>query len=130
MSIGIAVLCDLTRRAVAMFPGADVEIVEAHHNRKLDAPSGTALMLADAVIEERPGARLVYGRAGQAKREPDEIGIHAIRMGNVVGDHTVYISTDTEILSLSHRAQSRSVLRTGQSFVQNILPDANRAFTT
>lgn len=113
MSLGVAVLCDLTRRAVRMFPEADIEIVEAHHNRKLDAPSGTALMLADAVIAERPASRLVYGRAGQAKREKDEVGIHALRMGNVVGEHTVYISTDTQILTLAHRAESRSVFADG-----------------
>lgn len=113
MSLGVAVLCDLTRRAVRMFPEADIEIVEAHHNRKLDAPSGTALMLADSVLAERSASRLVYGRAGQAKREKDEIGIHAIRMGNVVGEHTVYVSTDTQILTLSHSAQSRSVFAEG-----------------
>ena len=113
MSIGVAVLCDLTRRAVAMFPGADVEIVEMHHNRKLDAPSGTALMLADAVKEERPSAKIVCGREGQSKRTPDEIGVHSLRMGNVVGEHTVYISTDTEVLSLTHRAETRAVFADG-----------------
>ena len=113
MSLGVAVLCDLTRRAVRMFPDADIEITEAHHNRKLDAPSGTALMLADSVISERPESHLVYGRAGQAKREKNEIGIHALRMGSVVGEHTVYIATDTQILTLSHSAQSRSVFAEG-----------------
>jgi len=113
MSLGVAVLCDLTRRAVAMFPGADIEIVEAHHNRKLDAPSGTALMLRDAVAEERPNIKTVCGREGQSKRTPDEVGIHSLRMGNVVGEHTVYISTDTEILTLSHKAETRAVFADG-----------------
>lgn len=70
-------------------------------------------MLADSVISERPESHLVYGRAGQAKREKNEIGIHALRMGSVVGEHTVYIATDTQILTLSHSAQSRSVFAEG-----------------
>lgn len=113
MSLGIAVLRDLVRRATALFPDADIEIVEAHHNRKLDAPSGTALLLADSVLAERPDAKTVCGREGQAKREKNEIGMHSLRMGNVVGDHTVYISTDTETITLSHHAASRSVFADG-----------------
>ena len=113
MSLGVAVLRDLVRRAVAAFPDADVEIVEAHHNRKVDAPSGTALLLADSVRTERPEARLVCGREGQAKREKDEIGMHSLRMGNVVGEHTVYISTDTETITLSHHAATRAVFADG-----------------
>ena len=113
MSLGVAVLRDLVRRAVAAFPDADVEIVEAHHNRKVDAPSGTAFILADSVIAERPDAQSVCGREGQAKREKNEIGMHSLRMGNVVGEHSVYISTDTETITLSHHAASRSVFADG-----------------
>ena len=113
MSLGVAVLRDLVRRAAAAFPDADIEIVETHHNRKVDAPSGTALLLADSVRAERPNARLVCGREGQAKREKDEIGMHSLRMGNVVGEHTVYISTDTETISLSHHAATRAVFADG-----------------
>ena len=113
MSLGVAVLRDLIRRAVAAFPDADVEIVETHHNRKVDAPSGTALLLADSVKTERANARLVCGREGQAKREKDEIGMHSLRMGNVVGEHTVYISTDTETIALSHHAATRAVFADG-----------------
>lgn len=113
MSLGIAVLRDLVRRATALFPDADIEIVEAHHNRKLDAPSGTALLLADSVLAERPDAKTVCGREGQAKREKNEIGMHSLRMGNVVGEHAVYISTDTETITLAHHAASRSVFADG-----------------
>ena len=113
MSLGVAVLRDLVRRAVAMFPDADVEIVETHHNRKLDAPSGTALQLFDSVKAERPDARLVCGREGQSKREKDEIGMHSLRMGNVVGEHTVYIATDNETIALTHTAASRAVFADG-----------------
>ena len=113
MSIGIATLCDLARRAVAAFPDADVEIVECHHNRKLDAPSGTALMLAREIAAERENSAFVYGRVGQAKREKNEIGIHALRMGNIIGEHSVIISTDTQRITLKHEAMDRKLFAEG-----------------
>lgn len=113
MSLGIAVLSDLVKRAVSMFPTADVEIVEMHHNRKLDVPSGTALMLADAVKSQRPEAVFNIGRPEGGRRDPNEIGIHSLRMGNEVGTHTVYINTGNEVLILTHQAQSRAVFADG-----------------
>ena len=99
MSIGVALLARLVKQAAAVFGGADVEIIEAHHNRKADAPSGTALMLADAVKSQRPESQYVFGRSGQHKRQPNEIGIHAIRMGNVVGEHEVIFGTDSQTIT-------------------------------
>lgn len=113
MSLGIATLCDLVRRAALLFPDADIEIVEAHHNRKLDAPSGTALMIADIVKEVRPRAQYVFGRHGMAKRAPEEIGIHSLRCGNEPGMHEVIISTDSQCLTLKHNAESRAVFAEG-----------------
>ena len=113
LSLGVAVLVDLARKAVAMFPDADVEIVEAHHNRKVDAPSGTAKMIADAIGEVRPEAEFVYGRNGMKKREKNEIGIHALRMGNEPGMHEIYVSTDSQTLTLRHQAESRQVFADG-----------------
>ncbi|MBE6586932.1 MAG: 4-hydroxy-tetrahydrodipicolinate reductase [Ruminococcaceae bacterium] len=113
MSLGIATLCDFARRAAALFPDADIEIVEAHHNRKLDAPSGTALMIADTIKEVRPEAQYVFGRHGMAKRAPEEIGIHSLRCGNEPGMHEVIISTDYQCLSLKHNAESRAVFAEG-----------------
>ena len=113
MSLGVAALCTLARRAAELFPGADIEIVECHHSRKLDAPSGTALMLAREIAEARQGTKFVYGRVGQAKREPGEIGIHALRMGNIVGEHSVIISTDTQRLTLKHEAMDRKLFAEG-----------------
>ena len=113
MSIGIATLCELARKAVAAFPDADVEIVECHHNRKLDAPSGTALMVAREIAAERENCSFVYGRVGQAKREKSEIGIHALRMGNIIGEHTVIISTDTQRITLKHEAMDRKLFAEG-----------------
>ena len=92
---------------------SDVEIVEAHHNRKADAPSGTALMLADAVKSQRPDAEYVYGRSGQHKRQPNEIGIHSLRMGNVVGEHEVIFATDNQTITLKHQAHDRALFAEG-----------------
>ncbi len=113
MSLGIAVLCRLAKQAAAFFPDADIEIVEVHHNRKVDAPSGTALMLFNAVKEVRPQATPNCGRAGEGKRTKDEIGISALRMGNVVGIHEVHICTGTQTLTLKHEATTRAMLADG-----------------
>ena len=112
-SLGIATLTDLVKRALALYPDAEVEIVEAHHDRKLDAPSGTALALMNTVKEVRPNAEAVTGRSGQGKRRPEEVGIHAIRMGNIVGIHEVIIGTQNESLTLKHEAYSRGVFADG-----------------
>ncbi len=113
MSLGIALLVELAKTAAKTFPDADIEIVEKHHNRKLDAPSGTALLLANAIKEVRSDARNVCGRAGQGKREKNEIGIHAIRMGNIIGEHEVIVGTDTQTITLKHEAHSRSLFAEG-----------------
>lgn len=113
MSLGIAVLTDFARRAAALLPDADIEIVEIHHNRKLDAPSGTAGMIADELKTVRKNATFVYGRHGMGKRAPEEIGIHALRMGNEAGTHQVILSTDHQIIRLEHKAESRAVFAEG-----------------
>ena len=113
VSLGIAVLCRLVKQAAAFFPDADIEIVEAHHTRKVDAPSGTALMLFNAVKEVRPNAVANCGRSGEGKRTKDEIGIHALRMGNVVGIHEVHIHTGNQSLMLKHESGSRAMLADG-----------------
>ena len=113
MSLGVALLCELAKQAAALYPDADIEIVETHHNRKLDAPSGTALMIADRIREVRNDASYKLGRAGHEKREKEEIGIHAVRLGNVVGQHEVRIGTDTETITLKHEAHDRSLFAEG-----------------
>ena len=113
MSLGIAVLCKLAKQAAACFPDADIEIVEIHHNRKVDAPSGTARMLFEAVKEVRPEAVDHCGRAGEGTRTKAEIGISSLRMGNVVGVHEVHICTGNQSLTLRHEAQSRDMLAEG-----------------
>ena len=113
MSLGVALLVELAKTTVKTFPDADIEIIEKHHNRKLDAPSGTALLLANAIKEIRTKANLVFGRSGQAKREANDIGVHAIRMGNIIGEHEVIVGTDTQTITLKHEAHSRSLFAEG-----------------
>ena len=113
MSLGIAVLCKLAAQAATFFPDADIEILEIHHNRKVDAPSGTARMLYDAIKAVRPQAVDRCGRAGEGKREKNEIGIASLRMGNVVGVHEVHIHTQNQSLTLRHDAGSRGMLADG-----------------
>ena len=113
VSLGIAVLCRLVKDAVKYFPDADVEIVEIHHTRKVDAPSGTAKMLFNAVKEVRPEADENCGRSGEGKRTKNEVGIHALRMGNVVGIHEVHINTGNQTLTLKHESGSRAMLADG-----------------
>lgn len=121
MSVGVALLARLVKQAAAIFRGCDVEIIEKHHNRKIDAPSGTALLLADAVKQERPDSVYVHGRVGNAKREPNEIGIHALRMGSVVGEHEVIFSTDSQTITLSHAAHDRSLFAEGAIAAANFI---------
>lgn len=113
MSLGIAVLCRLAKQAAAAFPDADIEIVEIHHNRKVDAPSGTAKMLFEAIKTVRPQAVANCGRSGEGKRTKDEIGISALRLGGVVGVHEVHIHTGNQSLTLRHEAIDRSMLAEG-----------------
>ena len=113
MSLGIAVLCRLAREAAGDFPDADIEIVEVHHNRKVDAPSGTAHMLFEAIHQVRPNAVEHCGRAGEGKRTKDEIGVSSLRLGSVVGVHEVHIHTGSQCLTLRHEAITRAMLADG-----------------
>ncbi len=116
MSLGIGLLCALTKKAAAVLgEDFDIEVLEMHHNQKLDAPSGTALMLADAAkagLAYEPD--YVYTRHDRRqKREKQEIGISAIRGGNIIGEHQVIFAGADEVINLTHRAQSRSLFATG-----------------
>jgi 4-hydroxy-tetrahydrodipicolinate reductase len=113
MSVGVALTAKIVKEIAAKFGECDIEIVETHHNRKLDAPSGTAIMLADAVREARPELHYKKGRSGMAKREPDEIGISAVRMGNIVGTHEVMFGTANQTITVSHQAHDRALFADG-----------------
>ena len=112
LSLGVYVLKALSAKAAMLLKDYDVEIVEKHHNQKLDAPSGTALMLYDAV--KLPESVPVYGRHTRTeKRQPREIGIHAVRGGTVAGQHEVGFYGPGETLLLTHTAQDRSIFAAG-----------------
>lgn len=113
MSIGIALLISLARQAAAIFPEADIEIVEVHHNKKLDVPSGTALMLAEGVREVREGGDIVVGRHENGARKKGEIGVHSLRLGNIVGRHEVHVNTGSQTITLTHEAHSRALFAEG-----------------
>jgi len=113
MSLGVALLAQLAKKAAAAFPDADIEIVETHHNRKIDAPSGTALALGEAIRSVRPNAEFKLGRSGMDKRNPGEIGFHAIRRGNIPGIHEIIISTDNQSITLKHEVYDRALFADG-----------------
>ena len=112
-SLGVALLIELAKKTAAAMPDAEIEIIEKHHDRKVDAPSGTALAIAEAIREIRPEATVVAGRSGHGKRTPNEIGIHAIRMGSIVGEHEVMIGTSSQTITLKHEAHSRALFAEG-----------------
>lgn len=116
MSLGINALLELVKKAVSIL-GADydVEIVERHHHRKVDAPSGTALMIADAAASALPyEPEYVYDRQSVRKpRESREIGISSVRGGTIVGDHTVILAGHDEVIEISHHAASREIFAAG-----------------
>ncbi len=116
MSVGINLLSELAKKAARMLEEKfDIEIVEAHHRRKLDAPSGTALMLADAINEAvTENKDYIYDRhSKRAQRGKNEIGMHAIRGGTIVGEHSVIFAGEDEVIELKHSAQSRNVFAHG-----------------
>lgn len=115
MSIGINVLNALLKKASPfLYENFDIEIIEKHHNQKVDAPSGTALLLANSIKDSlNSETEFIYGRDGIKKREKKEIGIHAIRGGNIVGDHEVIFAGSGEVLELTHKAISRDVFGHG-----------------
>lgn len=116
MSLGINLLIELSKKAAKVLGDQfDIEIIEKHHNQKIDAPSGTALMLADAIASVRDGeTQYVYDRHAQRKkREKSEIGLHAVRGGTIVGEHEVVFAGNHEVITLSHSAQSKKLFATG-----------------
>ena len=112
-SLGVALLIELAKKAAAVMADAEIEIIEKHHDRKVDAPSGTALAIARAIQTVRPNATIVTGRSGMGKRTPDEIGIHAIRMGNIPGEHEVLIGTNNQTITLKHETHDRALFAEG-----------------
>lgn len=111
-SLGINVLVELVNKASEFLSGYDIEVIEKHHNNKIDSPSGTAKMLVDAVYNVKDYDR-IYGRHGDGKREDREIGIHAVRGGTIVGEHEVIFAGDDEIIEIKHTALSKRMFANG-----------------
>jgi 4-hydroxy-tetrahydrodipicolinate reductase len=133
MSLGICLLKDLVKRAVLFLgEGFDIEIIEKHHNQKLDAPSGTALALADSInAVDNNKYEYIYDRhSRKAKRSPREIGFSSIRGGNIVGDHDVIFAGNNEIIEISHKALSRDIFADGALRAALFLKDNEQGFYT
>lgn len=125
MSLGINFIASVIKRAAVLMKesGFDMEIIEKHHNQKIDAPSGTALLLADALNDALDGQlKYVTDRSKTAdKRQSNELGIHAIRGGNIVGEHTVLFAGMDEVIEFTHIAQSKEVFAVGAVKAANFL---------
>ena len=125
MSLGINLIIELSKKAAAILGDTfDVEIIEKHHNQKIDAPSGTALMIADGISDVLADSQYVYDRHSyRKKRDKNEIGIHAVRGGTIVGEHEVIFAGHDEIFSLKHQALSKEVFAVGavSGIVMNML---------
>lgn len=115
MSLGVNLLIALAKKASSILgEDFDIEIIEKHHHNKLDAPSGTALMIADAISQTRNDTEYVYDRHNvRKKRESKEIGIHAVRGGSIIGEHEVIFAGKDEVITISHSAASRELFATG-----------------
>ncbi|MCC6704568.1 MAG: 4-hydroxy-tetrahydrodipicolinate reductase [Thermomicrobiales bacterium] len=116
LSLALPLVADLVRQLAAALADFDVEITETHHRGKLEAPSGTALLLAEAVAAGRSQAldnHAIYGRYGVSPRTPGDIGIHALRAGSLPGEHTILFAGDEEELRITHRALSRRAFAQG-----------------
>ena len=113
MSLGVTLFITFVAKIAGIFPYADVEIIETHHNKKVDAPSGTALMLASAITEARGGKSSLVMGSRQGLRQKGDIGISSVRIGGVVGIHEVRINTGYQSFTLKHEAHSRALFAIG-----------------
>ena len=113
-SLGVNIMNQIVYYATKLLADFDIELIEKHHNRKIDAPSGTAATLLEVINESlSEKKKFVYGSEGKKKREKNEIGVHAIRAGNIVGEHTVIFSSGDEIIEIKHEALSRKIFADG-----------------
>ena len=130
MSIGVALVADLAERITKIFGECDIELIETHHNQKLDVPSGTALMLAERIKDARKDLFFNVGRHENGKRAENEIGIHSLRYGSEVGTHEIIFSNGLETITLKHDAKNRALFAKGAiSAAQNSLTLHNERFS-
>lgn len=131
MSLGVNLMKNLVSEMTKVLNDFDIEIVEAHHNKKVDAPSGTAKMLLESVESERNINKVVYGREGKdQKREKNDVGIHSIRGGSIVGEHTVIFAGEDELVEIKHTALSKKIFANGAIDAANYLLDKTNGLYT
>ena len=113
-SLGISAMNEILKKIVPKLESYDIELIEKHHNKKLDSPSGTALKLLETIKESSSeNYKVIYGREGMKKREKKEIGVHSVRGGTIVGEHTIIFAGEDEIIEVTHRAQSKKIFALG-----------------
>lgn len=131
MSYGVHVLTKILETAVPLLQEFDIELTEAHHNKKVDAPSGTLVKLYDVIKELRNNVSPVYDRHERTeKREKDEIGIHAVRGGTIVGEHDVLFAGTDETITISHKAQSKDIFANGAITAAELLINKQNGYYT
>ena len=129
MSLGVNVLLRLVKEASKILNTFDIEVIEKHHNKKVDAPSGTAIMIANAIKEVLPNIENNYGRYGRnTKRNKNEIGIHAIRGGTIVGEHNVIFAGHDEVIEIKHTAQSKDIFAKGSIVAAKFIVNQNPGY--
>lgn len=128
MSLGVAILSCLAKIAAKALPDCDIEIIEKHHNQKLDVPSGTALLLADSIKSVKNDAEYNIGRHSYGKRTKNEIGIHSIRMGGEVGTHEIIFAMGSQVITLKHEAENRSLFAEGAISAAEFLVSQDAGF--
>lgn len=127
-SLGVILLNKLVKEITPILKDFDVEIVEAHHNKKIDSPSGTAKMLLNSIVNEK--SKITYGREGYSPRQKDEIGVHSLRGGTVVGVHEVSYFGNDEIITLKHEANSKKIFANGAILAAKWLVNKDKGFYT
>lgn len=132
MSLGINVLLNMVKKGANILSSFDMEIIEKHHNKKVDSPSGTALMIANTINSELYDSKeYIYGRhSNENKRNKNEIGIHSIRGGNIVGEHIVIFAGEDEVIEIKHSANSKKIFAKGSLAVAQYLIDKDSALYT
>ena len=128
MSFGVAIVSCLAKIAAKALPDADIEIIEKHHNQKLDVPSGTAILLADSIKSVRQDREYNIGRHENGKRTKNEIGIHSIRMGNEVGTHEIIFAMGSQVVTIKHEAENRSLFAEGSITAAEFLVKQDKGY--
>lgn len=128
MSLGVAVLSCLAKIAAKALPDCDIEIIEKHHNQKLDVPSGTALLLANSIRSVRTDSEYNIGRHENGKRTKNEIGIHSLRMGGEVGTHEIIFAMGSQVITLKHEAENRNLFAEGSLSAAEFLVSQSAGF--